>query len=140
MQLLSDSYGLTVLHDAANRCLFLIWQGKHNGREKKACCLLILQQIHLTASHKLLVDSSQDLDGWTEAVQWLGHEYYDDLIAAGIEAIAWVLPHNLKARTDVDTLLLTARPTSPTSGVPMVDSFHDLESAYFWLHHIAVVR
>ncbi|MDO7885866.1 hypothetical protein [Hymenobacter cheonanensis] len=129
--------GLTIYADAAQRCLLIDWQGKHSGPEKEACCQHIVQAIHRTQSTKMLVDGSHDLDTWAEAVHWIGHEYYHTLLASSLEAVAWVLPRNVRALADVNRVLsivhhLKNRPNQQL----VIDTFHDIESAHAWLHRL----
>lgn len=139
MLILYDTPGLTISHDAASYCLQTTWHGHHDGPSKRQSCETILQYVRQTSSSKILSDGSQDLDGWRAAVQWLGNEYYYDMAANGIVALAWVLPRNLSARTDVDGVLhLISRPHRTPQHPVIVDTFADVEAAYSWLQTVAV--
>ncbi len=137
MQQLAEVTGLTIAYDPTTGYLFTTWQGRHSGREKRTCCEAILQELERTGSTKILSDASQDLDGWHEITQWLGHDYYEHLLALGVRALALVLPHNLRARTDL-TYALAATP-HPAPGSPeglAMDTFADIEAAYSWLRNV----
>ena len=136
MQVLTEILGVTIAQDAAKQCLSTTWHGTHNGRQKKICCLTILQKVRETGSVRILSDSSQDLDGWHEIVQWLGNEYYTELQTNGIRALAFVVPHNLKAHTDLNNALATIRTSErPNRKRIEIDTFTDVEAAYLWLQN-----
>lgn len=137
MKQLTKILGVTIAQDAESRCLFTTWHGKHTGREKKACCTLIVQEVRQTGSIKILSDGSQDLDGWRDVVRWLGNDYYAELQASGVVALALVLPHNMKARNDLNDVLATIyHSASHTNDRIILDTFADIEAAYFWLQNI----
>ena len=139
MQTLFSTPYLTIAHDAATQCIFTTWPGRHSGREKKACCLEVLKRIQLTGSTKMLSDGTHDLDGWNEVIEWLSREYYDDLVAAGLLATAFVLPHSIRARTDLyEVLSLVSQPERTLTNRIAFDTFADVEAAYFWLQNVAV--
>lgn len=139
MQTLYETPGLTISHDAPYHCLLTTWYGPHDGEAKQAGCEIILEQIHRTGSTRLLSDSSQDLDGWHHAIRWLSTDYYPALVASGVLALAWVLPRNLKARTDVDEVLaLVSHPVRTATNPIAVDTFEDIEAASYWLKHLVV--
>ncbi|MBT9391968.1 hypothetical protein KLP40_02225 [Hymenobacter sp. NST-14] len=128
MKTLTDTPGLTIIHDTRNHWLHLTWRGAHNEAESKAACLLILQKIRQTGTTKILNDATLDLDGWSELTRWLVQDYFRALAAAGVRALAWVVPHNLSARIDTDRVM--ARQTHLVA-----DTFTDAEEAYSWLRH-----
>ena len=129
MKTLTDTPGLTIAYDAAHHWLHLTWRGAHDEDTSKAACLLILEKIRLTASTKILNDATLDLDGWSELTRWIAQDYLLALADAGVSAIAWVVPHNLRAR--IDTHNVMARQTRP-----LVDTFSDAEAAYHWLRNL----
>jgi hypothetical protein len=126
MQTLFDIPGITIAHDSANRWLHVTWRGEHSEESSMAGCAMILNKVRQTRSVAILNDSSQVLDGWSEAVRWVAQEFFHALADNGIEAIAWVTPRDWLARTDSERVLsYTTR--------PLVDTFEDTESAYSWL-------
>ncbi|OWP65090.1 hypothetical protein CDA63_01675 [Hymenobacter amundsenii] len=126
MKTLLTTPGLTMAHDAENGWLHLIWRGMHSEEESQACFLRILDQVCLTQVSRILNDATQDEDGWTELTRWMNRDFLHNLADVGIVAMAWVLPDNLQARTDVHRML------APLD-CPMVDTFSDPEAAYRWL-------
>jgi len=136
MQRLYDTPGLTIEQDAAHRRLLAVWRGRHPGQSVREGCEIILEQVRRTGSCQLLSDSSQDLDGWHEVVAWLGQEFQAALAEAGIAAVAWVQPRNLRALTDAHRVL-TLVDDAPAAGRPRLNTFADLESAVTWLRQVA---
>jgi hypothetical protein len=126
MQTLFEQPGFTILHDTDNCWLYVTWQGKHTGHSSQACCEAILKQVRATNSHKILNDGSLDLDGWGDITGWVGQDFFDLLVKEGVVAVAWVMPHNLRALTDVHKVLAAITH-------PAVSTFADAEAAYTWL-------
>jgi hypothetical protein len=121
--------GFTITHDTTHNWLYLTWQGVHSEAESRACCLLILDQVHLTGSTKILNDASLDQDGWGKLVCWIADDFFRALADSGVAAIAWVVPHDLKARIDTEKVLRQYQQ-------PTIDAFTDTEAAYAWLQNL----
>ena len=131
MQILFDTPGFTIMHDPTNWWLYVTWRGEHNEESLLACCAMVLNKIRLTKSTKIFSDSSQALDGWGKIVRWMAQEFFHALADNGVAAIAWVTSQYWPARMDIDEIMAyTTR--------PIVDTFDDAESAYFWLRSIVV--
>ncbi|AMR28092.1 hypothetical protein A0257_13995 [Hymenobacter psoromatis] len=126
MQTLFEQPGFAILHDTDHCWLYVTWQGKRSGQSSQACCEAILEQVRATQSHKILNDGSLDLDGWGDVVAWIGQDFFDLLADAGVVAVAWVMPRNLRALTDVNKVV-----TAVTR--PAVSTFADTEAACTWL-------
>lgn len=126
MQLLVDTPGFTVLHDAGLTCLHVLWRGPHAAAAIRRHCAEVLQQVAQTGSTRILNDGLLDLDGWQQAVQAIRQETFPQLAAHGVVAIAWVLPQDIRAQTHVREAI--AQVTQP-----LMDTFQDVESAYAWL-------
>ncbi|MET4076491.1 hypothetical protein [Hymenobacter sp. UYCo722] len=141
MKIVYETPNLTIQHDTVNACLFLTWRGQNPTKLIKATSEIILQQIQLTRSTNLLNDASLDLDGWGEFVSWFGHELFPKLTATGIQAIAWVLPHNLRALADTKNVLnLIEHSPDYRPDCPETNTFGDVDSAYRWLQQLAASR
>ena len=126
MQTLLEQPGFSILYDADNCWLFVTWQGPHTGTASREYCEAILKQVHATSSTKILNDSSLDLDGWGDIASWIGEDFFDLLADSGVVAVAWVVPHNLRALMDVNKVLAAIMR-------PVVGTFSDMEAAYTWL-------
>ncbi len=141
MQLLYETPYLTIQHDAANDCLFLMWRGHGPTQLIKPTSEIVLRQIRRTQSTSLLNDASLELDGWSEFISWFGQELYPKLSVAGIRALAWVLPHNLRALADTKNVLnLVEHSPGYRPDRPEINTFGDVESAYNWLQQTAASR
>lgn len=93
-----------------------------------------MQQLQQTASTRLLVDSTQDLDTWAAAVYWLGHDYTWELAASGLQAAAWVLPQYLPAQTDANEVVAYVHQSlRELSQRVLLTTFYDVEAAHTWL-------
>ena len=131
MQLLFDAPDFTLSYDAANGWLCAVWRGTRPTSASVAHCNLLAEKARLTGSTKVLNDGLQDLDSWGELAKWMAEDFSRALASSGIIALAWVLPHNLRARTDVAQVL--ARFNQQPASMPVVDTFFDIESACAWL-------
>lgn len=135
MQTLFEDSDLTITYDRDHEWLLTAWRGKRTPEASKEYCRLLLEKIRATGSTCVLNDSSQDLDGWGEMTRWLGQNFFCKLTTSGVSAVAWVLPRDLRARTDVNQVMTQAGANWPT-----VDTFADVESAYAWLLRTAACR
>lgn len=129
MQTLFEKPGITIMYDIVTKWLYVTWRGEHDDQSSLAGCVTILNKIRQTKSNKILNDSSQVLDGWSEVVRWIGQEFFQALADEGVVAIAWVTAHDWPARADINKVIgYTTR--------PIVDTFEDIESAYNWLRAV----
>lgn len=135
MQTLFENSDLTITYDQDHDWLLTAWRGKRTPEASQHYCQLLLEKIRGTRSTCVLNDSSQDQDGWGEMTRWLGQNFFQKLTTSGVSAVAWVLPHNLRARADVHQVMSQAGTNWPT-----VDTFADVESAYAWLLRAAPCR
>ena len=126
MKVLSENADFTLAHDLQNDWLFIRWRGMQQRKSIVAGCKMILAHIKCTGSIKILNDSTQDEDGWGQLVEWLSADFFRQLADNGVQAVAWVLPTNLRARMDVQKVVDTIER-------PLTDVFTDTESAYSWL-------
>lgn len=141
MRLLYETPHLTIQQDAADDCLFLMWRGHHPTALIEATGEIILQQIRRTRSRCLLNDASLDMGGWEEFIAWFGRVIYPELTSSGIEALAWVLPHNLRALTDTKNVLnLIEQAPNHRPDRPEINTFGDVELASRWLHTMMTQR
>ncbi len=135
MKTLLETPDFSVVHDAPNQWLYLTWRGAHSPASTRHRCDQILAYARQTGSPLLLNDSSQDLDGWGGLTDWIALDFLEELAASGVRAVAWVLPANLRARTDSEIVLLRRHLAGLDQ--PLVDTFGDLEAAHTWLQHQA---
>lgn len=129
MHTLIEMPDLTIVHDPALHWLYLTWRGRHSEQESKECCLLVLRQVRLTRSTKILNDATHDLDGWSQLTQWISQEFMQHLANSGVVAIGWVVPRDLRARLDVEKVL-------SHQSRPLTDAFTDIEAAHTWLRNL----
>jgi hypothetical protein len=126
IQSLYQTEGLTIQHDTTQGWLLTIWEGVQSEQSVQGGCTQILQRVRSTGSTQILHDGSQDYDGWNGIVQWISHNFFPQLTESGITSIAWVVPHNLRARAAMDKLI--AQVASPE-----ITTFNDIELAHAWL-------
>lgn len=126
MKVLSETADFTLAHDLQNDWLFIRWRGMQQRKSIVAGCKIILAHIKRTGSLKILNDSTQDEDGWGQLTDWLSADFFRQLADSGVQAVAWVLPTNLRARMDVQKVVAAI-------DRPLTDVFTDTESAYSWL-------
>lgn len=131
MLLLEKSPHFSLSYDQKARCLYACWQGHHTGELTRANYEAVLRQVRATQSTQLLNDGTLDENGWSELTEWLADFLFKELAQAGIQAIAWVLPYNPDAFYDTFQVLHRLEQ-------PLVDTFADVEAAYYWLRHLAL--
>lgn len=122
---LADQAGVAISYDLVNDWLYADWYGEHTRETSQAACLLLLEHLRRHSTVRILNDNSRishisvELGEWS--MWWLG-----EMRAAGLGALAWVYPPDFPARKATDALM---RPIAQ----PLVATFDDLASAYFWL-------
>ena len=120
-----DSSVLFIGHDAQNQWLYVDWMGEHDPESSRASCLLMLDSLRAYPCRKILNDNTNiirttmQLSAWS--IWWL-----DEMKAAGLEVIAWVLPREMFSRQHVENAMRSIEH-------PHVGTFDDLASAYVWL-------
>ena len=126
MQELSTTTGFRLQYDPLHQCLLAQWVGRQSAASIQAHCALMLTAVQRTRCPRVLNDSSQDLDGWSNLVGWLATDYSRQLAAHGVRAVAWVLPRHLPAQIDT-------RQVARAVKQPVTDVFADVEAASQWL-------
>jgi len=126
MLLLFQEEGFLLLHDPLPNWLYASWMGQHTPEAMRHNYGVILQQARQLACTKLLNDSIEDYDGWSDLSAWLAQNCFPELAKSGIQAVAWVLPVNEKAFRDVQRVITSVKE-------PLIDIFRDIESAHNWL-------
>jgi hypothetical protein len=127
MTLLEDFADFTLWHDATCACLYATWQGAHAPGRTQMHYTLLREHVQATGSNKLLNDGLLDEDGWEQVVDWIAAQGFERLAAAGVLAVAWVLPRQPAAFFDTARVLAQVRH-------PLFDTFTDAQAAYDWLH------
>lgn len=127
MTLLEDFPDFTLWHDATCACLYATWQGAHAPGRTQAQYTLLREHVLATGSRKLLNDGLLDENGWEQVADWIAAQGFRHLAAAGVQAVAWVLPRHPAAFFDTARVLTQVRQ-------PLVDTFTDAQAAYDWLH------
>lgn len=127
MKLLEDFPDFSLWHDATCACLYATWQGVHAPGRTQAQYTLIREHVQATSSRKLLNDGLLDQNGWAQVADWIATQGFGRLAAAGVQAVAWVLPRHPAAFFDTARVLTQVRQ-------PLVDTFMDAQAAYDWLH------
>ncbi|RZK58342.1 MAG: hypothetical protein EOO59_08595 [Hymenobacter sp.] len=126
MQELSTTTNFHLHYDPLHQCLVAQWVGRQSATSIRAHCVAMLTEVQRTGCPRILNDSSQDLDGWSNLVDWLATDYSRQLAAHGVRAVAWVLPRHLPAQID-------ARQVARAVAQPVTDVFADVEAASQWL-------
>lgn len=125
LSVIVDSDELYIGYDSESQWLYVDWRGEHTPESSRAACLLMLETLRAHPCPKILNDNSNisqttmQLSSWS--LWWL-----DEMRAAGLQHIAWVLPRHMLARRGVESVVQTIEK-------PHVASFDDLASAYNWL-------
>lgn len=127
MTLLEDFSDFILWHDATCACLYATWQGAHAPGRTQAQYTLLREHVLATGSRKPLNDGLLDENGWEQVTDWIAAQGFQHLAAAGVQAVAWVLPRQPAAFFDTARVLTQVRQ-------PLVDTFTDAQAAYDWLH------
>lgn len=125
LHVIIDSPELFIGHDAENHWLYVDWKGEYNQDLSRSTCRQMLETIQIWPCTKLLNDNSSITRTTVQLTQW-GVQWLEDMLAAGLHFIAWVLPHDLVARQSTEDIVQAiAR--------PRVGTFDDVASACVWL-------
>jgi hypothetical protein len=120
-----DTPEIFIGHDADNEWLYVDWKGEHSQDSSQAACLLMLECLRAWPCHKILNDNSSISRTTMQLTVW-GAWWIEEMRAAGLQYIAWVLPRSLMARQAVETIVYAIE-------MPRVVTFDDVASAYVWL-------
>ena len=122
---LVDSPAVYIAHDAENHCLYADWRGDYNQDLSRSTCRMLLAVQRQLPCARLLNDYSSMTSTTVQLTQW-GEQWLDDMQAAGLRCIAWVLPTDALARQVTEHIVQAI-------GNPRVVTFQDVASAYSWL-------
>ncbi|QJX46974.1 hypothetical protein HMJ29_08520 [Hymenobacter taeanensis] len=122
---LLDTPEITISYDADNQWLYADWKGEHDQESSQRCCMLLLDSLRQWPCHKLLNDNSSISKTTVQISVW-GAWWLEEMMRAGLQYVAWIYPRDFAARQATEaTLQLIQR--------PVVMSFDDVATAYFWL-------
>ena len=125
LQAIIDSPELFIGHDALNQWLYVDWRGEYDQELSRATCHLMLETIREWPCTKILNDNSSITRITARLTEW-GVQWLEDMLAAGLHFIAWVLPRDLVARQATEDIVHAI-------DRPRVGTFDDVASAYIWL-------
>jgi hypothetical protein len=127
MQLLAltDCPEIFIGYDQENQWLYVDWKGEHDQESSQAACLHMLECLRAWPCHKILNDYSGITCTSMQLTAW-GAWWLKEMRAAGLQFMAWVLPHNLLSRHVTETVVHDIQE-------PRVGTFDDVASAYVWL-------
>ncbi|WP_310397660.1 hypothetical protein [Hymenobacter sp.] len=126
-----DSPELYIGHDMQNQWLYADWKGEYDQEASRAACALLLTSLRVWPCQKILNDNSGVTRTTAQLTDW-GVRWLDELRAAGLQYIAWVLPRNPLARRCNEEKVHAI-------DYPRVGTFDDVASAYAWLQQQTVV-
>jgi len=127
-----DSPQLFIGHDVDNQWLYVDWKGEHDQESSQAACMLMLESLRAYPCSKILNDNSSITHTTVQLSVW-GAWWIEEMRAAGLQYIAWVLPRTLVARQRVEATVIAIE-------APRVATFDDIASAYVWLQQQPVAE
>jgi hypothetical protein len=125
LHVIVDSPAIFIAHDAGNQWLYVDWRGEHDQDSSQAACLLMLESLRAWPCHKILNDNSSISRTTMQLTLW-GAWWLDEMRAAGLKFIGWVLPRHLPDRLATEAVVHAIEN-------PRVGTFDDVASAYVWL-------
>ena len=125
LQAIIDTPEIFIGHDLDNQWLYVDWKGEYNQEGSRAACLLMLEALRNSPYKKVLNDNSNITRAKMQFTAW-GVWWLEEMRAAGLLFLAWVLPQDLLARQATET-------TVHNIEQPRVGTFDDVASAYGWL-------
>lgn len=130
LQAIIDTPEIFIGHDVENNWLYADWKGEYNQEGSRAACLLMLEALRNSPCQMVLNDNSNITRAKMQFTAW-GVWWLEEMRAAGLLFLAWVLPQDLLARQATETTV---------HGIeqPRVGTFDDLATAYGWLQQQAV--
>jgi signal transduction histidine kinase len=129
----SDQYyednTITLSYNQSQKRIDAIWKGFHNLESAQRGCLRIQDMLIKNRVHKIFNDNAYVLGNWSEAVEWVAHEWFPAMEKAGLRYFAWIdspsVFSQLSARKSVDML-----PANIT-----MRFFRDATSAEVWINN-----
>ncbi|AYA37776.1 hypothetical protein D3Y59_12410 [Hymenobacter oligotrophus] len=125
LQLIVRTDLISISYDAANAWLYADWRGEHNQETSQAGCMLMLQALRQQPCAKILNDNSGITRTTVQPTLW-GAWWLEEMMRAGLEHVAWVMPREFEARRLTESMLLQIKK-------PVVGTFDDVATAYVWL-------
>ena len=118
---------LTIEYDLLNDWIYADWKGDQNLETVKDGCEKILGFLKEMHCQKILNDNTHVTSIWSEAAEWVAHDWFPRATAAGLKYLAWVYSPNVYSKLSADKTL-----RSMTDG-PFTITFTELETAKAWL-------
>ncbi|OUJ70040.1 hypothetical protein [Hymenobacter crusticola] len=115
-------------HDSDNNWLYAQWTGRQDSTTSLAACAIILQHVHEVPVSKLLCDSSQALDGWSEISTWVANNYLPRLADLGVCVISWINATDWSTNDTITSFV-------EHSDKPFIATFNEGATAYEWLRN-----
>lgn len=126
--LLFDSPVFSLFHNQEYGWLHVEWRGAHTQCSVEKYCGVLLEAARATNSRKVLSDSSEVLDGWTQTTQWLGQDFLPRLAREGVTTVAILNAMDWPARLCLEAMLRHTR--QPTV---QLFEFDEMTAAQQWL-------
>ncbi|HYF70260.1 MAG TPA: hypothetical protein VD884_19105 [Ohtaekwangia sp.] len=124
MEILYTADNLHISYDPDTRIMFCKWVGHQPKKVIQQCGLVMIRLLKERKVEKILNDNTEVSGPWMDAAEWTAHEWFPEIIGAGLKHFAWVLSRNIFAE-------LSAIEAMPASQV--VCTFHSVPEAYGWL-------
>lgn len=125
LQAILDTPEIFIGRDLDNEWLYVNWKGEYNQEEARGACMLMLEALRTYPCKKVLNDNSNITRAKMQFTAW-GLWWLEEMRAAGLLFLAWVLPQDLLSRQATET-------TVHSIEQPVVGTFDDVASAYDWL-------
>ncbi|KUG09943.1 hypothetical protein [Solirubrum puertoriconensis] len=128
LQLIAQTELITISYDTTNEWLYVDWRGEHDQETSQAGCMLMLEAMRQRPCSKILNDNSNITRTTVQLTLW-GAWWLEEMMRAGLEYVAWVLPREFEARRATESTLMVIQK-------PVVSTFDDVASAYMWLRRL----
>jgi hypothetical protein len=132
MLALHESPLFSLRHDSDNNWLFAQWEGVQSKTASLAACALLLQHAQENHFPKLLCDSSQALDGWSEISEWVSTNFLPQLADTGICVVAWINAQDWQTNDVITDFIFH-------SNKPFIAMFDEGATAYEWLRRTTFI-
>lgn len=120
---------LQIYHDTETNIIHADWVGYVTVNQVKEGCEQILKYIIQYNSKILLNDNRQIKGSWTQALPWLGDDFFPRLVQNNIKKIAYLYSPDKGAQYSVNRLL-------ELNDQYQGQSFDDYKNAYEWLTNL----
>ena len=129
MQIITEESFITISYSTKNEWVYANWVGEQNLESIQKGCNQLLFALQALGYQKVLNDNRGVTNHWADAAEWVGCDWFPEMVQAGLKYFAWVLPLNFDSRVSTELTIYYTKD-------PVIATFDSLEEAKCWLKNI----